>query len=231
MDALGSTAYHDVAGRESIPGCHRSKAAEIHIGGIESANLACSGARTYTQPYSSGSDFKPGLDFYDDGAGHIGQAKALQQYASTPPRAADHGPDQREQLRLRRRRPDLRDRLADLAVVVEELLQRRLEHPQPVHRQLHRPAARRHGRRLREHPPGDDQRGLRRVRLPARRADLLVPDPARQRLPLQGDRLHAPDDRRLRRLEPRRRLGQRHDGPDARRARDQAGRGHRRRAR
>ena len=48
-----------------------------------SANLACSGARTYTQPFSSGSDFKPGLDFYDDGAGHIGQAKALQQYAAT----------------------------------------------------------------------------------------------------------------------------------------------------
>ena len=83
VDALGSTAYHDVAGRESIPGCHRSKAAEIHIGGIASANLACSGARTYTQPYSSGSDFKPGLDFYDDGAGHVGQAKALQQYATT----------------------------------------------------------------------------------------------------------------------------------------------------
>ena len=83
VDALGSTAYHDVAGRESTPGCHRSKAAEIHIGGIASANLACSGARTYTQPYSSGSDFKPGLDFYDDGAGHIGQAKALQQYAAT----------------------------------------------------------------------------------------------------------------------------------------------------
>src|SRR5262245_19329136 len=57
VDALGSTAYHDVAGRESTPGCHRSKAAEIHIGGIESKNLACSGARTYTQPYSSGSDF------------------------------------------------------------------------------------------------------------------------------------------------------------------------------
>jgi hypothetical protein len=83
VDALGSTAYHDVAGRESTPGCHRSKAAEIHIGGIASANLACSGARTYTQPYRSGSDFKPGLDFYDDGAGHIGQAKALQQYAAT----------------------------------------------------------------------------------------------------------------------------------------------------
>ena len=50
---------------------------------MASANLACSGARTYTQPFSSGSDFKPGLDFYDDGAGHIGQARALQQYAAT----------------------------------------------------------------------------------------------------------------------------------------------------
>jgi hypothetical protein len=83
VDALGSTAYHDVAGGESIPGCHRSKAAEIHIGVVESRNLACSGARTYTQPYSAGSNFKPGLDFYDDGAGHVGQAKALEQYART----------------------------------------------------------------------------------------------------------------------------------------------------
>ncbi|MCW2996258.1 MAG: hypothetical protein JWQ18_3753 [Conexibacter sp.] len=84
VDALGSTAYWDTATGEAIPGCHRSKASEIAIGGgVASANLACSGARTYTQPYSSGSDFKPGLDFYDDGAGHIGQAKALQQYAST----------------------------------------------------------------------------------------------------------------------------------------------------
>jgi hypothetical protein len=84
VDALGSTAYWDTASGEAIPGCHRSKANEIAIGGgVASANLACSGARTYTQPYSSGSDFKPGLDFYDDGAGHVGQAKVLQQYAST----------------------------------------------------------------------------------------------------------------------------------------------------
>ena len=41
-------------------------------------------ARARTRSRSrGGSDFKPGLDFYDDGAGHIGQAKALQQYAST----------------------------------------------------------------------------------------------------------------------------------------------------
>jgi hypothetical protein len=85
VDALGSTAYYDNSSNsaETIHGCHRSKAAEIKIGGgVASANLACSGARTYTQAFSSGNDFKPGLDFYDDGAGHIGQAKALQQYAA-----------------------------------------------------------------------------------------------------------------------------------------------------
>jgi hypothetical protein len=84
VDALGSTAYADSGSSEATPGCHRSKAAEIHIGGgVASANLACSGARTYTQPYSSDSDFKPGLDFYNDGAGHIGQALALQNYAAS----------------------------------------------------------------------------------------------------------------------------------------------------
>jgi hypothetical protein len=86
VDALGPTAYYDNAGNtaETIPGCHRSKSAEVHIGGgIVSANLACSGARTYTQAYDPNNDFKPGIDFYDDGAGHIGQALALQRYAAT----------------------------------------------------------------------------------------------------------------------------------------------------
>src|SRR4051794_18908245 len=84
VDALGSTAYWDTGSGEAIPGCHRSKAAEIAIGGgVASANLACSGARTYTQPYDPDNDFKPGIDFYDDGAGHIGQAKALQSYAAS----------------------------------------------------------------------------------------------------------------------------------------------------
>lgn len=82
-DALGSTAYDDAGNAEAIPGCHRSKSAEIGFGGVSSANLACSGARTATQPYSAGSDFKPGLDFYDDGAGHIGQALALQDFAAS----------------------------------------------------------------------------------------------------------------------------------------------------
>jgi hypothetical protein len=82
VDALGSTAYHDVAGAEAIRGCHRSKAAEVHIGGgVLSANLACSGARTSTN--AGGSDFKPGIDFYSDASGRQGQALALQQYAAT----------------------------------------------------------------------------------------------------------------------------------------------------
>jgi hypothetical protein len=86
VDALGSTAYYDNAtnSAETIPGCHRSKANESVIGGgVVGKNLACSGAKTATTPYSSGSDFKPGLDFYDDGAGHQGQAKMLQSYAAT----------------------------------------------------------------------------------------------------------------------------------------------------
>src|ERR671923_2938804 len=32
VDALGSTAYWDTATGEAIRGCHRSKAAEVHIG-------------------------------------------------------------------------------------------------------------------------------------------------------------------------------------------------------
>ncbi len=81
IDALGSTAYYDNAANtaETTPGCHRSKSAEIHIGGgVGSKNLACSGAKTSTD--ASGSDFKPGLDFYNGSAGQ-GQALALQSFA------------------------------------------------------------------------------------------------------------------------------------------------------
>jgi hypothetical protein len=85
VDALGSTAYYDNSSNtaETITGCHRSKSDEAFIGGgVVGKDLACSGATTATQAYSSGNDFKPGLDFYNDGAGHIGQALALQQYAA-----------------------------------------------------------------------------------------------------------------------------------------------------
>jgi hypothetical protein len=78
-DALGTTAYHDIPGAESTPGCHRSKAAEVHIGdGVQSLNLSCSGARTYSR--TSDGNFKPGIDFYN-ASGRKGQALALQEYA------------------------------------------------------------------------------------------------------------------------------------------------------
>ena len=82
-DALGAHAYHDNAAgtAETIARCHRSRSAEAYIGsGVNGLNLACSGAATAT---SNGDDFKPGLDFYDDGNGHLGQAKLLQQFAAT----------------------------------------------------------------------------------------------------------------------------------------------------
>ena len=82
-DALGPSAYYDVPGAESIPGCHRSKSAEVHIGGgVTSVNLACSGARTYSRV--SDGKFKPGIDFYANGA-NKGQALALQEYAAAHP--------------------------------------------------------------------------------------------------------------------------------------------------
>ncbi|KAA1418792.1 hypothetical protein F0U44_09890 [Nocardioides humilatus] len=81
-DATGSTTYYDNASGtgEAIDRCHRSKSAEIKIGGgINSLNLACSGAKTATV---SGSPFKPGLDFYSGSEG-VGQARALQTFATT----------------------------------------------------------------------------------------------------------------------------------------------------
>jgi hypothetical protein len=83
IDALGSTAYYDNASNtaEAISGCHRSKSAEAFVGdGVNAVNFACSGAKTAS---ALGSSWKPGLDFYDDGAGHVGQAKLLQSYAAT----------------------------------------------------------------------------------------------------------------------------------------------------
>ncbi len=84
-DALGPTAYFDNASgtAEQIDRCHRSRSAEVFIGGgVNGLNLACSGATTATVG-GNGDTFKPGLDFYDNGAGQVGQAKALQQFAST----------------------------------------------------------------------------------------------------------------------------------------------------
>jgi hypothetical protein len=82
IDALGSTAYYDNATDtgELIEGCHRSKSAEVYIGGgVSGENLACSGAKTSS--FSEEGLFKPGIDFYNSG-GHEGQALMLQHYAA-----------------------------------------------------------------------------------------------------------------------------------------------------
>lgn len=84
VDAGGAAAYYDNAAHtaETINRCHRSTAAEIHIGGgVNSLNLACSGAKTSTFISSDGY-FKPGIDFYNSG-GNQGQALMLQNFAAT----------------------------------------------------------------------------------------------------------------------------------------------------
>jgi hypothetical protein len=83
IDALGPTAYYDNATDtgELIEGCHRSKSAEVYIGGgVDGENLACSGAKTSSFTNEEG-EFKPGLDFYNSG-GHEGQALMLQHFAA-----------------------------------------------------------------------------------------------------------------------------------------------------
>jgi hypothetical protein len=82
-DALGSTAYDDNSSGtgELIKGCHRSKSAEVYIGGgVSGENLACSGAKTSS--FTEGETFKPGIDFYNSG-GKEGQALMLQHFAAT----------------------------------------------------------------------------------------------------------------------------------------------------
>jgi hypothetical protein len=85
IDALGSTAYYDNAGRtaEQIARCHRSWSASAYIGGgVGGVDLACSGATTATSTTSDGY-FKPGLDFADLGSGKVGQARMLQTFATS----------------------------------------------------------------------------------------------------------------------------------------------------
>jgi hypothetical protein len=82
IDALGPTAYYDNSTDtgELIEGCHRSKSAEVYIGGgVNGENLACSGAKTSS--FTEEGLFKPGIDFYNS-AGHEGQALMLQHYAA-----------------------------------------------------------------------------------------------------------------------------------------------------
>ncbi|MBK5222088.1 MAG: hypothetical protein JJE52_04280 [Acidimicrobiia bacterium] len=86
VDAGGAGAYDEGTPSEPLAGCHRSTAAEAHIGSdmagnpVRSLNLACSGARTSSRVTDDGT-WKPGIDFYADGA-RKGQALMLQEFAA-----------------------------------------------------------------------------------------------------------------------------------------------------
>jgi hypothetical protein len=89
----GAQSYWDTPTGESIPDCHRSKSAEVQIGGgYLSANFACSGAETssYEWHYPQGWRFKPGVDSQcissaaaTNTCSEPGQLVHLYQYAKT----------------------------------------------------------------------------------------------------------------------------------------------------
>lgn len=83
VDALGPTAYFDDNGTgESIAGCHRSSSAEIYFGAATyGKNLACSGSQTGSSVLNG--QYKPGLDFDTSNPAGVGQAQALEDFATT----------------------------------------------------------------------------------------------------------------------------------------------------
>ncbi|HEU4701831.1 MAG TPA: hypothetical protein VFS37_05050 [Conexibacter sp.] len=90
IDALGGNAYSDEGGNlERIWLCHRSRSWQggIGVNGVPlTENLACSGAKRTTFIAAENGDFKPGLDFYSEGA-ERGQALMLKEYALAHPNA------------------------------------------------------------------------------------------------------------------------------------------------
>ena len=210
-DALGSRAYWDTpATGEAIPGCHRSQSAQAHIGGAGSLNLACSGAKTTTGGTGSGQAFKPGIDFYSDSSGRQGQALALENYART------HN--------VRAVVLMIGANNYGFAAIVERCVTNWVTSPSWFKNycsddsdMTSRFTAARQATET-ANVAGAFTRvatamsnaGYSRHAVQDHRPDLLVADPAQQRLPLPGDGLDAPGDRRLRHVEPRRELGQRH---------------------
>ncbi len=82
VDALGPGAYASQAGRGSESGCDRAltSVAALRGGPFRGRNLACSGATVAS--HGTGHSFVPGLDWYDDGRGHVSQLVALRRFAS-----------------------------------------------------------------------------------------------------------------------------------------------------
>ena len=225
VDALGSTAYHDVPGREAIAGCHRSKSAEVHIGdGVLSANLACSGARTYSRV---GDTFKPGHRLLQRQLGPQGPGAGAAGVRRDAQREGGRGADRRQQLRVRGHRPGVRHQLADVAVVVEELLPRRLGHQLALHESRVTTEIANVRGALQNVAQAMANAGYADVpyTILAQTYSSPLPRSGGFRYPETGWTRQS--DRRLRRLEPRRQLGAGH-GRDDVQQHDQGGGGHER---
>ena len=175
--------------REAIPGCHRSKSAEVHIGdGVHSrVNLACSGARTSSRVSRRQVQARHRLL---QRGGNKGQALALQELAATDKNikavvvligANDYG-------------------FADIVQTCvtdwltspswwKNYCQRRLEHDRDVLGREHHREHQHRARRVQPRQAGDGHRGLHgRVQVRDPRPDLLRAAPARLRHPLRRDR-------------------------------------------
>ena len=147
---------------EAIPGCHRSKAAQAHIGGgVASLNLACSGAKTSTGGTGSGENFKPGIDFYTGPKG-VGQALALQEYAKTHNVKAVVVMIGANNYGFAAIVERCVTNWVTSPSLVEELLLGRLRHDVALHRDAAGGGDGERARRAGARRAGDDERGLRR---------------------------------------------------------------------
>ena len=206
IDALGSTAYDDNAAgnAELVAHCHRSKSAEVYIGGgVSGENLACSGAKTYS--FSEGEKWKPGLDFYNSG-GKEGQALMLQNFAKTHNVKLVAVSIGGNNFNFASIVQTCVEDFLESTVVLRLLLQQRKLGDEQLHGEQPVQSQRRNRNELQERRPGDDQRGLQPLPVHAARAGLPGPDPARLRLPLHPERVLEADHGRVRVLEHRREL-------------------------
>ena len=129
VDALGPNAYSDNASGhgEAIPGCHRSKAAEVaHRRRRQRHQPRLLGRADYTRPISTAARSSRASTSTATRPAARARRSRCSEFARDPQRQRRRRADRRQRLRLRRHRADVRRRLADLAVVVEELLPGRL---------------------------------------------------------------------------------------------------------
>ena len=188
VDALGSTAYWDTRRPASrSPAATARRPAQAHIGGgVNGANLACSGARTYTTGTGSGETSSPASTSTPTPPA----ARARRSRCSSPPpRTTSSAVDVM-----------IGANNYGFAAIVERCVTNWLTSPSwwknycsddsdmtsrfTAARQRRRPTDVKDALlRVRD---GDGQRGLRRLAVHDHRPDLLDADPARHRLPLRA---------------------------------------------